>query len=103
MRMQVVLPQPDGPTMATNSRSCTTRSMSFSATNSLPFWLEDALHALELDLAKSVSVVQMPRRFSIAACARRSATSITRPTTPIATMPHITVAVDIDAWPLTIR
>ena len=46
---------------------------------------------------------QRPRRVSMACCTRRSATSIKMPTTPMATMPLITVAVDTEAWPLTIR
>src|SRR5436190_2199050 len=55
MRMQVVLPQPDGPTIATNSRSLTSKSMSFSATKCLPPWLKVRCTASNRMMAKRVS------------------------------------------------
>ena len=108
--MQVVLPQPEGPTMATNSRSCTSRLTSFSATKAWPFWWNTRSTPLKVMVAKGVFLVngcgtsrQRPRRASMKVCSRRSAMSMSTPTAPMATMPLITVAVDTEAWPLTIR
>ena len=106
MRMQVVLPQPDGPTMATNSRSCTSRLMSFERDEGLAVLVEHALHVLELDVGHRRLLVgsrQRPRRFSISLLHAAQRHVDQQPTTPMATMPHITVAVEMAAWPLTIR
>ena len=57
MRRHVVLPQPDGPTMATNSLSRTSKLTSSSAGKSLPSRRNVARHAIENDVAHGRSTI----------------------------------------------
>ncbi len=113
IRMQVVLPQPDGPTIATNSFSRIVRSMPSSVRKSLPSRVKTRRTPVEHDVAhlRSIAAAQppwngsahRPRLRLMAASARRSSTSIRMPTTPMAIIPAITVDVLMLLCPLTIR
>ena len=92
MRINVVLPQPDGPTTATNSRSSTLRSMRSSARKPVL----GSPKRLVMPV-KTMSLMQaMPQRLLTARSAARSATSIRKPTTPMPSMPAMTVVVLTD-------
>jgi hypothetical protein len=93
MRRHVVLPQPEGPTMATNSRSRIVRSTPSSVTKSAPSRLK-TLRTSSNVIDPIPAPQDIPRRRRTAASARRSATSITSPTIPMAIIPAMTVGVE---------
>ena len=99
MRSKVVLPQPDGPTMATNSCLAHVEVHVLERQKVSPSRWNRRVHVLEADAAHGASFVQLRRRRR-STC--RSATSITTPTTPMAIMPAITIDVATLSCPCTI-
>jgi hypothetical protein len=106
-RRQVVLPQPDGPTMATNSLSRISRLMSCSALKARGLRAERFCHILELDYAHLMRPFSFLSLFQPATALDDALDQAQRaverkPTSPIATIPAITVVVEIFACPCTI-